>query len=364
MKPLQFRSEPATRLKVGLIGCGRIAQAVHLETLRRLPGVELTAHADPDPQRREEVSRRVPASRPYAGFEDLLDSKDLHAVVICAPTALHAKIATHALERGRHIYLEKPLATTLAEADVILKAWRASGVVGMIGLNSRFLSLYPAARQALAAGHIGDLVCARTALTTPLRDLSAWRQRRDTGGGVLLDLAVHHFDLVRFLFGQEVREVFANLHSRRSQDDLAMVHLVLENGIPVQSTFTYGTVAEDRFEIYGQEGALLVDRHRSLTVEIRRRVAPPSRVEWLRRGWRALPGIHAWGQKLLAPTRDPSYEAALAAFVCAARAGRPVSPDLWDGYQSLAIASAAEQSASTKCPASLERLSSEDLTRH
>lgn len=364
MKPLQFRSDPAPGLKLGLVGCGRIAQAVHVESLKRLPGVELVAHADPDPERRDEISRRVPASRPYAGFEDLLDSKHVQAVLICCPNALHAKAAINALVRGKHIYLEKPLANTVAEAQAILKVWQQSGMVGMIGLNSRFHSLYPAALQALASGQIGDVVCARTVLTVATGDLPAWKQRRGTGGGVLLDLAVHHFDLIRFLFGQEVREVFADVHSRRTQDDIAMVHLVLGNRIPVQSSFAYGTVAEDRLEIYGQEGALVLDRHRSLTVDIRRRVAPPSRAEWLRRGWRAFSGLPYWGQKMLAPSRDLSYEAALGAFVCATRTGQLGSPDLWDGYQSLAVALAAEESARTRRPVSLAGCTIEDLTRH
>lgn len=351
-------------LKIGLIGCGRIAQLVHVENLKRLRGVELVAHADPDPRQRDEILRRIPTSRACTSFEELLDLKHIQAVVICCPNSLHSEVAIHAFNCGKHTYVEKPLATSAEQAQAVLDAWRRSGMVGMIGLHSRFHSLYAEARDALASGQLGDILCAQTVLTSAARDLPAWKERRDTGGGVLLDQAVHHFDLIRLLFGQEVREVFADVRSRRIQDDVAVVHLVLGNGIPIQSSFAYGTVVENRIEIYGQKAVLVIDRHRSLNVEISRHVAPPSQREWLRRGWRALSGLPYWGRKVLTPTRDVSFETAVAGFVGAAQTGQACSPDLWDGYQSLAIALAAEESAKTRRPVVLAGDTIENLARH
>ncbi|MCS6859689.1 MAG: Gfo/Idh/MocA family oxidoreductase, partial [Abditibacteriales bacterium] len=165
------------------------------------------------------------------------------------------------------IYLEKPLATNLDEAQTVLTAWRTAGVVGMVGFNYRFHPLYERIRQHVQSGKLGALVGARSVFCTPARPLPTWKQFRHSGGGVLLDLASHHVDLVRFFFGQEVREVSAALRSQRSDDDSAMLQLRLDDGLPVQSFFSMNAVDEDRFEIYGTAGKLAVNRYRSLDVE-------------------------------------------------------------------------------------------------
>src|SRR5262245_16729525 len=102
-------------LKVGLIGCGHIAQSTHLHVLTRLPDVDLVALAEVDATRRYEASRRAPAAIAVADYQELLALPDVEAVVICLPNALHADAAIAALEARKHVYLEKPLATTLAE---------------------------------------------------------------------------------------------------------------------------------------------------------------------------------------------------------------------------------------------------------
>src|SRR6185369_3910139 len=98
-------------LKVGLIGCGQIVRLVHLNILTRLPDVELVALAEIDPLRRESAHRVAPAAVCYEDPHRLLEQSDIEAVVICLPNALHAGIAAAALEKGKHVYLEKPVAT-------------------------------------------------------------------------------------------------------------------------------------------------------------------------------------------------------------------------------------------------------------
>jgi predicted dehydrogenase len=111
----------------------------------RLPDVELIALAEPDVQRRVEASRRAPGAAAYGSYHDLLKMPEVEAVVICLPNALHAEVAVAALEQGKHVYLEKPLATSLDEAQRVVTAWRRAGVVGMIGFNYRFNPLFQAA---------------------------------------------------------------------------------------------------------------------------------------------------------------------------------------------------------------------------
>jgi predicted dehydrogenase len=348
-------------LRVGLIGCGRVVQLVHLNVLTRLPDVDLVALAEPDPQRREEAHRRVPTAVAVADYDGLLDRADVDAVVICTPSALHAEIALAALERGKHVYIEKPLATSVADGQRVLAAWQRAGVVGMVGFNYRFNRLHQRVRAHLQAGRLGELVAARSVFATPLRPLPDWKQRRESGGGVLFDLASHHVDLVRFLLGSEVREVYARVWSQLSEGDNAMLELRLDSGLVVQSFFSLIAVDEDRFEIYGQAGKLAVDRYLSLDAELTDPTRSRARARWVWGGLqRLIPSPHAL-QKVMAPGNEPSYRAALAHFVVAARHNQPASPDLADGFRSLAVLEAAEESARMGRPVAVANLFTDQL---
>jgi predicted dehydrogenase len=177
--------------------------------------------------------------------------------------------------------------------------------------------------------------------------MPAWKQTRSKGGGVLLDLASHHIDLVRFLFRQEVRTVYAVIESRCSEHDTATLLLRLADGLRVQSLFSLGGVDEDRFEIYGQAGKLTVDRCRSLDVEFVDAGRATSRLRRLTKSVRRIPYLF---KKLQSPWHEPSHRESLSRFVSAARERDTVSPDLpdlWDGYRSLEVICAAEESAQT-----------------
>src|SRR5262245_25838070 len=111
-------------LKVGLIGCGRISQWVHMGNLARLPNVEIGALAEGDADRREAAAHQVPKAAVFSDYHELLEMRDVDAVIICLPNALHAQAGIAAMERGKHVYLEKPLATSLAEGRRVVEAWR------------------------------------------------------------------------------------------------------------------------------------------------------------------------------------------------------------------------------------------------
>jgi len=309
-------------LKLGLAGCGRIAQLVHLKVLRELPGVELAAVAEADPQRLDEARRLAPGAAAVSSYEELIAMPGVEAVVICLPNDLHARAAAAALRAGKHVYLEKPLATSLAEARPALEAWRRAGRVGMIGFNYRFHPLYRSARLRLERGELDELLGARSVFCSAARPLPPWKRSRQSGGGALLDLASHHIDLVHYLFGQAVCEVAATLRSVHSEDDTATVELRLAGGMQVQSFFSLDAVDEDRFEIYGRGGKLIIDRQRLGLVE-------------------------SLFEKMGRPRREPSYAAALQHFVAAAEGRLRAEPDFEDGRRSLAIVEAAEESART-----------------
>lgn len=334
-------------LRVGLIGCGWFAQAVHLPILRCLPEVDLIAVAESDPHRRQEVSRAVLSASVYADYRDMLKLSDLDAVIVTVPTALHAEVAIAAMQSGKHVYLEKPIAASMYEAEKIMDVWQKTGVVGMVGFNYRCNPLHVEARKQIEARRIGPLVAVQSVFSTPPRMMPDWKRVRMSGGGVLLDLASHHIDLVRFLFQQDIQMVSAKIESHRTEHDTAALHLQLVNGLSVQSSFSLCSKDEDRFEIQGHAGNMTVDRYRSLAVEIIDAASSASSLRRMTEKLRGLAHLPYLVQKLRSPWHEPSYREALLRFVSAVRQGTGTSPDLLDGYRSLEVIAAAEQSART-----------------
>ena len=319
------------------------------------------AIAEADPERREKACRLAPGVRALGEYPDVLDLPEIDGVVICLPNALHVKAAVDAFQRGKHVHLEKPLALTLEEAASALRAWRGSGAVGMIGFNLRFNKLFQAARKHIESGNLGHLVGTQGVFSTAPESLARWKRARETGGGVLLDVASHHVDLLRFLFQSEVREVFAQVWSKSTEADSAALQLRLSNGLLAQAFFTLSSVEDDRFTIYGSTRKLSIDRHRSLNVEIVE--SRPGRLQAYGEGLGALLGSPYLFSRLIAPTREGSYNAALAHFVSAIQSGGEASPDLRDGYLSLAVIEAAERSAISGKIVSVPETPDENLAR-
>lgn len=327
-------------LAVGVIGCGEIASLFHLPILDRLPGCELVAIAEPDPERRAEAVRRIGGIEAYDSAEALLDHEGLDAIVVCSPTALHAEHAIAAFDRGHHVYLEKPVGISRHEGERVVEAWRRAGTVGAIGFNYRFSPPYARARRFLAEDAIGDPIEASTVFSIGPPSIPDWKHERARGGGALLDLASHHIDMTRFLFDVEVRSVRAEVESRETEDDSAMLELRLDGGVVVRSRFSLCSALEERFEIVGREGSLFVDRMRHRDVVVR---APGGAVA--RRARYATAAARYLWLQLRTPGREPSFLGALSRFVADARGGATTSPDLHDGLRSLEIVLAAEASS-------------------
>jgi predicted dehydrogenase len=174
--------------------------------------------------------------------------------------------------------------------------------------------------------------------------MPAWKRRRATGGGVLLDLASHHVDLVRWMLDAEFRVVSASLRSDATQHDEARVALETDTGASTQCLFSFRAGPAERLEFIGERGSLSLDRHTARLTLCRPRgrgygarevpVVPTRAVlQWrVERTWR--------------PAADPSYRRALRAFVDQVRGRAASSASLTDGLRSLEAVVAAEDAAS------------------
>ena len=197
-------------LRVGVIGAG-IMGANHARVFAGLPDVQLAGVADPNPQQRDLVNRVLgcPAVEHY---DALLDLKP-DAVTIAAPTHLHHEIALKCIARGIHVLVEKPIASNVEEGREIIAAARRANVTLMVGHVERFNPAVQAIKQAIENEDILSIAITRVGPFPP----------RMSNVGVVIDLAVHDIDLIRWFTDSEIVEVQPQLSSAVAErEDIAL----------------------------------------------------------------------------------------------------------------------------------------------
>ena len=344
------------KIRMGILGCGRIVQSTHLPILHRRDDVQIVALAEPIEAIRGAALRQVPGAHGSADWREVVQNRDVDAVLIALPTDLHAEAAIAALDAGKHVYLEKPIAATLDDGRRVMDAWKRSNCIAVTGFNYRFHPLVSELRRQIQARRVGQVVAVRGCFTTPDSDLPAWKLSRATGGGVLLDLASHHIDLLRYILTAQVESVSARIISTESEADTATMDLRLGGDIVAQLFFSFRSVGENRIEIFGNQGKLAVDCYRSVGVEYTG-LQPGGSAGQLVRQTASM--VHraakTLASKLSGSYMHRSYQGALEAFVSAVASGKQPECDLHAGYASLAVIDAAERSIQNGADVSPER---------
>lgn len=327
---------------IGLLGCGWIAELAHVPTLKQSSTGRVVAVMDTDPARQTWLLAQAPDVRMHDSWEALFTDPQVDAVVVALPTGLHADAAVQAFAAGKHVFIEKPLASTIEGGRRVLDAWRTARRIGGVGYNFRRNPIFEAASRTLAAGELGDLIAIQASFQWAAEQIQGWRAHLEEGGGVLLDLVSHQVDMVLALTGERVEAVQCTTRSLRTPEDTASVQLVTKSGLTAQlhASFTAGAQI-NRLDLIGRRGALAVDL---LDGRPRRVVRKPGRGARLRRGLVALEELHP--QRLLRrPGAEPSFRSTLEAFLTSVRDGKPAFPGLADGFTALAVVDAARRSS-------------------
>jgi len=237
-----------------------------LETLRADPRWTIAALVDIVPDRLNAAGDAfgVPEERRFGNADAAFELVAADAVLVVTPPETHRAISVAALNRGLPVFCEKPLASSLTDGVAVLRAARQNGALLMVGQGRRWLSHIVALRNAVRAGMIGDLGYITCQFRVPFR-FGGWR---DTMPEVLIeDLAIHHFDTIRFIAGRNGQRVFA--HSFRPAwswfrgNSCATVDLLLEGDIPVSyfgSWVARGPRSswDGELIVAGSDGALLL----------------------------------------------------------------------------------------------------------
>jgi myo-inositol 2-dehydrogenase / D-chiro-inositol 1-dehydrogenase len=264
------------RLRIGIIGCGRVTRLRHVPALARLPQAEIAGLADVDSSQVGELARQTGA-RAYPDHDALIADPEIDVVAVCVPAVHHAEVAVAALEGGKQVFLEKPVALRLMDGQRIAAAGaRAKGQL-IVGFNLRWHRLVKAACELVGAGAVGKVDAITTRFTSPIGNsdvFAAWRRKRMLGGGVINEIGPHHFDLWRQLAREEVVEVFAASRSVDGDDDSAVVSARTESGALVSSFFSQSTAEANEFEISGDQGRLRASLYRFDSLELTPRGIP------------------------------------------------------------------------------------------
>jgi predicted dehydrogenase len=329
-----------TSASIALLGCGRIARGVHLPALARLPGAHVVALADADPVSLQKAAAIAPGAQCFEDSERAIEAEGVDAVIVCLPPALHAEATKRSLSAGKHVYVEKPLAVDPDEGSALVEARRRAGTIGAVGFNYRADAAYAAMRE--WARSDGSWVHARSVFTSAPGALPEWKTRRATGGGVLLDLGSHHFDLYGHALGARIVEVHATTRTRKSEQDSASVRAAFADATTAESHFAFGTVDEDRFEVYCEGDKHSFDRYAKVHDRQRRAQVRYGRATLLADGVSQIARTLA---RMARPSGEPSFAASLAAFVRAIGSDGAPLASFEDGLRSLQIVDAAERSA-------------------
>lgn len=329
-------------LRVGILGCGRIARLVHIPQFARLSGVAVVAIADSDSTSLEAALALTPGARPFSDWQALVDAKLTDAIVLTLPPVLHAEAAIAALAGGNHVYVEKPLALAIADAERIVKAQADTRKIGQIGLNFRHHPSFRALHAQIAGGSLGDIVTVRSVFCSTRRVLPGWKATRATGGSVLRELGVHHLDLVEFVLGEKISRLGAVERSIDHEADCATVIGSTRSGISFDLALSLtSSISVNRIEVVGTAGHLVADTSDARPRTVEHPIRGNARVAKLRS---ALTRI-APAEMLATPGWDPSFGAAFAAFTQAIAQEKAASPDLSVGLRALELVLAAEGAA-------------------
>ncbi|MER9800540.1 Gfo/Idh/MocA family oxidoreductase [Mesorhizobium sp. M0142] len=247
----------------GLIGASTIARQFMIGAIRAQPDGEIAAVMSSSPGRAATYAseNRIPAA--VSALDELLSS-DIDAVYISTTNELHLEQALAAIEAGKHVLCEKPLALTSADARKMVAAARAAGVVLGTNHHLRNAGSHRAMRAAIAAGRIGRPIAARVFHSVYLpENLQGWRiTRPDAGGGVVLDITVHDADTLRFVLGDDPVGISAFTQSAGMAagglEDGAMCLWRFASGVIAQSHEGFTTkFAGTGLEVHGTEGSLI-----------------------------------------------------------------------------------------------------------
>ena len=206
-------------VKIGIIGCGGIAVGKHMPALKALDNVEMIAFCDIDIKKAEEAAEKYGAegAKTYKDYKELLKDKDIEVVHVLTPNKSHSFISIDAMEAGKHVMCEKPMAKTTEEAKAMVETAKKTGMKLTIGYQNRYRSDSTYLKKACQRGDLGEIYVAK-AHAVRRRAVPTWGvflNEEEQGGGPLIDIGTHALDLTLWMMDNyEVKSVKGNVYKK------------------------------------------------------------------------------------------------------------------------------------------------------
>lgn len=252
------------KLRFGIIGCGRIAPR-HADSLRDL-SANVVSFADVVETRAAKFAKDFGGAAVHKDYRRILDDKSIDVVNICTPSGMHAEMTVAALDAGKHVIVEKPIALSLDDADRMLAAAERNRKKLCVVLQNRYNPPMVELRQAVDEGRLGKLLLGNATVRwyRPQEYYQdGWHGTWSMDGGALMNQSIHHIDALQWLMG-DVESVFAytaTLAHTMEAEDTGVAVLRFKNGAIGSiegSTITYPENLEGSVAIFGEHGSLKV----------------------------------------------------------------------------------------------------------
>src|ERR1044072_5092118 len=315
------------KIKIGFLGAGYIA-GVHASILARDPRVEVTAVHDVLKSRAKTLARTVGASVAHSVAEVLATCDALY---ITTPNTKHTQLAILAVEERKHVFCEKPMATTVADAERIVSIAERSGKVFQVGHNRRFAPVYAELKRMLSEthrAHSAHVKMNRGELLNP-----EWTGNAKITGGFLFETTIHMFDMMRFLFGElNTLQAVGSSHEYAETDDFSVL-LSFENGMhaTLASSADAGWLFPfERVEVFCHHATIVTREMESLTY------SDGMDGRHVEKSMHQLPKEEKWG-----------YAQEDRAFVDSIVGGLPPAVSAHDGLKSVELVAAVYESVKT-----------------
>ncbi len=321
---------------VCVVGAGFWAQEMHLPAFAEIDDATVVALVGPDRERTEQVAERFGVPKVYADVAEALADDDVEVLDVVAPNDVHAPAVIAAARAGRHSICIKPLGRDLGEATSMLEAVKASGTRLLYAENVPFIPAVQEAKRIVGEGSLGRIFRVKACEGIPGPHTKWAFDRQRSGGGALVDMAVHSIEFCRSFVDADVEYVFAEggtfkWGARTEAEDTVVLTLRFADGSigQCEDSWSLAGAMDSRFEVFGTNGRILIDNLHRQPIQVV--TAQGAGGQWSYP--MPLPGMIADGH--LAMLRD---------FVTCLRTGSPCGSEGHHGWEVLAVVDAALRS--------------------
>lgn len=261
------------KVKVGIIGCGAIAERLHIPDYATCGQAELVAFCDASKTRAAEMARTfAPDAQCYTDYKQLLKDPEVEAVSVCMPNKFHGECSIAAARAGKHVLVEKPMAMSLAEARKMVAEAKKAGVMLLVNQSMRNYPAHKKAREIIQSGMIGKVLhvtgmCGHSGPEHWAPGAKWFFKKKDARFGAMADLGVHKADAIRYITGKEIAEIRAiydTVEKKRTdvEDNFVSSFTFADGGVgTLAASWTVQGGMSNYTIIHGSKGTLEVLLH-------------------------------------------------------------------------------------------------------